>query len=1180
MQHIITLLSTVFLSLTLLAQTPRINELMAVNLATVQDEDGEFEDWLELYNPSSIAASLSGHWLSDDRDNLQMWQLPSILLSSNDHLLIFASGKNRRTAAAHWETIIDWGDTWRYRIGDSEPPADWQIAGFDDSSWLEGPTGIGYGDDDDATIIAPTLSFYMRYSFTIDDLEAIRAVLFHVDYDDAYVAYLNGIEFSRANIGTPGDGPPAFDDIPHMYTEPLIASGGEPLSITVDDFPALLSEGENVLAIQVHNFLLTSSDMTIIPFLTLGFDAPPANANGLSADLTGLIPAIHTNFSISSSGETIYLSNSAGEVVDSITAPPISTDISYGRQPDGSDQLAYFDMPTPGDINSSSGYSTLAAAPVFSQEAGFYSSTISLDLTSSQADASIYYTLDGSAPDEISNLYSAPLNIAATSIVRARAYLPQALPSPIETRTFFMNEPRNLTTISIVSTPGNFFDHDSGIYASGPNASSNFPFFGANFWEDWERPIHLELFETDGSLGFEMNAGTKIFGGWSRGFAQKSLSVFARGEYGTSEIDYRLFAGKGIDSFQAFILRNSGNDWNGTMYRDAMLQTLTKNMDIDRQAYRPAVVFLNGEYWGIQNIREKLNEHYLASNHDVEATAVDLLEFDAQVIQGSATHYNNMLDYITNNDLADPVHFDYVLSQMDLSNFLDYQIANIYFDNTDWPGNNIKYWRPRTESGKWRWIMFDTDFGFGLWTLDSYLHNTLWFATEANGPAWPNPPWSTLLLREMLNSEAFEVAFINRFADRMNVDFEDVRVISVIDSIENLLENDIQRHLVRWGGGNLPDWNNRVQRMRDFAELRPAKMREFIVDYFALGGEVDVTLDASSEGGSIKLNVIHHRQFPWTGIYFRDVPISLVAIPDPGYQFIRWEGDISSTSPGQTILLNGDLSVTAVFEETPNSGEVVINEINYNSSNNFNPEDWIELLNDTGALIDLSGWQFKDEDDTHVFTIPAGTEIAADQFLVLCRDSTLFSAAFPEVSNYLGNFTFGLDGGGELLRLYDAQENLIDSLSYDDEMPWPLEPDGNGPTLALTNATLDNALGGSWATSEGFGSPGTANRIRVGIDDESADTIIPGAFHLYQNMPNPFNPATTIRFDISRKTKVQLDVYTILGQRVASLIDDDVDAGSHSIIWQPGQHISSGIYIYRLQTGTGFVQSRKLIYMK
>ena len=1158
----------------LLSQSISLNEAMSVNLSTAQDEDGDFEDWVEIYNGSSTAIDLNGYGLSDRLQEPHLWEFPPLTLSPGDYMLVFASGKDRRQAARHWETIIDWGDSWRYRIGSSEPPSDWRERNFDDGAWLEGATGIGYGDDDDNTIISATLSFHIRYTFTIEDIDAVRAAIFHVDYDDAYVAYLNGVEFSRANIGQAGDPPPAYDDLPHFYTEPLIAGGGQPLTVAVPDFSELLQSGDNVLAIQVHNYLLTSSDMTMIPFLTLGFDTAPANARGLSPTLAGLVPELHTNFSVTSAGETLYLSDPAGTIADSLEIPALSADLSYGRQPDGAPTLAIFDTPTPGAENAANGYSGIAPPPDFSEPGGFYSNALALGLTATQQNAEIRYTLDGSIPDSSAPLYDAPIDINSTTVIRARTFLGTALPSNISTATFLVGEDIDITTVSLVTEPDNFWDQDSGIYATGLNAGPNFPFFGANFWEDWERPIHMEIFEADGSPALAMDAGVKIFGGWSRGHAQKSLSIFARGEYGSNEIPYRIFAGKDIDSFQSIVLRNSGNDWTSTMFRDALLQDLVREIDIDGQAYRPAIVFINGEFWGIQNFREKLNEHYIAGNYNIDPQQIDMLEFNGQVIHGSSTHYDDLLAYITANDLADSVHFQHVTQQLDLNNFLDYQVSQIYFDNTDWPGNNIKFWRPQTEDGKWRWMMFDTDFGFGLWGISFYANNTLAFALDPNGPAWPNPPWSTFLLRQLMKNEDFQIGFINRFADRINVQFHRDQVTAAVDSIQALLDNDIERHLNRWGTGTKADWNSRVQNLRTFGTLRPARVRNHIIDYFGLAGQVTIDLDVAGEGGFIKLNSIHHRSFPWAGIYFQDVPISLHAIPEPGYRFVRWEGDLNNTVPSQSVVPSGSLALTAVFERTPHSGQVVINEINYNSAPNFDPEDWIELFNDTGAPLNLANWQFKDQDDTHLFAIPNGTEVPLDGFLVLVRDSSLFTAAFPDVTNFIGNLDFGLDGAGELLRLYDSNGSLVDSLTYGDSAPWPAAPDGNGPTLALRDPASDNSLAENWHVSCGYGSPGAPNDIRVSINEQESEAA-PKAFHLYQNMPNPFNPATVFRFELAQAGKVQLTVYSILGQEVEVIVNRSMDAGHHTITWAPGGTVSSGIYIYRLQTDSGFSDSRK-----
>ena len=217
------------------------------------------------------------------------------------------------------------------------------------------------------------------------------------------------------------------------------------------------------------------------------------------------------------------------------------------------------------------------------------------------------------------------------------------------------------------------------------------------------------------------------------------------------------------------MLRNSGNDWysgenwsSNSMLRDGMATGLMDDTGVDHQAYKPAVVYLNGEYWGIHNIREKVNEEFLASNNPgVDPDEIDELEANAGIIEGDNQDYINMINFIQNNSLDDPNNYLTVEQQVDINNFIDYYIAQIFYAYTDWPGNYIKFWRPQITGSKWKWILYDTDFGFGL--VDWYGHNTLQFALEAKGPGWPNPPWSTFLFRNLMENQEFQIQFINHF---------------------------------------------------------------------------------------------------------------------------------------------------------------------------------------------------------------------------------------------------------------------------------------------------------------------------------------------------------------------------------------------------------------------------------
>lgn len=372
-----------------------------------------------------------------------------------------------------------------------------------------------------------------------------------------------------------------------------------------------------------------------------------------------------------------------------------------------------------------------------------------MELSAVSPTDSIFYTIDGSEPTQNDQLYSSPINLWKTTSIRARIIRSGHLPGAITTQTYLINESHNLPIVSVNTDPVNLWDQEYGIYVMGNNAENEFPHFGANFWEDWERPAHIEMYETDGSLAFQLDAGIKIFGAWSRGHPQKSISIHARKSYGADGINYKIFKEKDISKFETIILRNSGNDFNNTMLRDAYCNRIVSTLELDQQAYRPAIVYLNGEYWGIQNIREKVNEEFIAANHGIQEDQIDILEGNGEAVKGNAEHYEALLEYLYTHSLSIDENYDYIKTQIDIDNFIKYQLSEIFIDNRDWPGNNVKFWRERSPIGKWRWIMYDSDFGFDTWGNENKSFNTLNFALEPNGPGWPNPLWSTFILRKL-----------------------------------------------------------------------------------------------------------------------------------------------------------------------------------------------------------------------------------------------------------------------------------------------------------------------------------------------------------------------------------------------------------------------------------------------
>ncbi len=202
----------ILLATSIYSQSIRLNEIMASNTSTIVDDDGEYSDWIEIYNSGNSAINLNGMYLSDDPLDLMKWQFGDLLIDPNNYILVFASDKDRTGEPFYWNNVIDWGDEWKYIVPNSELPVNWNSIDFNDNNWQTGPSGIGYGDDDDETIIPSTISLFARKIFNVNDKENIINAILHIDFDDAFVAYLNGVEIARENIGTVGI-QPSFDQL-------------------------------------------------------------------------------------------------------------------------------------------------------------------------------------------------------------------------------------------------------------------------------------------------------------------------------------------------------------------------------------------------------------------------------------------------------------------------------------------------------------------------------------------------------------------------------------------------------------------------------------------------------------------------------------------------------------------------------------------------------------------------------------------------------------------------------------------------------------------------------------------------------------------------------------------------------------------------------------------------------
>ncbi len=630
---------------------------------------------------------------------------------------------------------------------------------------------------------------------------------------------------------------------------------------------------------------------------------------------------LHTDFKLDKAGEQLGLHTPDGVPVDTLNFGAQQDDMSYGRLGDDANQWSFFSPPSPGSVNDPRHRVKVSPQPLVSIPGGFYQGAQVLSFQNSDQ-IDIYYSLDGTPPDDSAIPYRMPITLNATSAVRAIGYAPGSAPSEVVTHTYFIDEPIRLPFISIVTDPNNFFSDERGIYVTGTRGRSGYCDNAVrNLKQDWERPANVELYEMDGRLGFNQQAGVQIFGGCSRHrFPQKSLALFARKEYGKGAFEHQLFPDKDIGRFESFVLRSSADDQVFTLFRDALSQTvLVEYMDVDVQAYRPAVLFLNGQYWGIHNIREKVNEHYVAGNFGVDPDEVNLLEGSGSAVAGTNAGYTAMVNYANTNNMAVPAQYEVVRSQIDIDQYIDYMIGHIYLAERDWPGNNIKFWRANSgPRARWRWVNYDMDQCFTPgWVNENMIVKT----TTTSGPGWPNPEWSTRLFRNLLKNEGFRNEFVQRFAYHMNTTFDPKRLVGFIDQFQERLAPEIPRHITKWGGQKDPDaletwmsptfnsvarWEQNINQLRYFAIQRPAATTRHFLDYFGLSGTSRISLNLHVSNSAVLQ--VNGKRLPdgFQGTYFNDIPIIVRATPKLGYTFSHWEAQ-SIVIPTEDIVTAGSV---------------------------------------------------------------------------------------------------------------------------------------------------------------------------------------------------------------------------------------------------------------------------------
>lgn len=526
-------------------------------------------------------------------------------------------------------------------------------------------------------------------------------------------------------------------------------------------------------------------------------------------------------FGISLSGEKLYLTDGNGAVRDVFETGMLSDAASSGRLEDNPEAgRVFFTSSTKGKKNSASWYTGRAPEPAFS-ETGLYQTT-AFELTISAPEgASIYYTTDGSEPTISSKqLYKNPLHIAKNTVVRAMTAMDGRLPSESVMCTYLFEEEHDIPVVSIALSPSD----KKAVWSAKSKQSKT----------KVEREGYLSYYEADGRLGVEFPAGFKPKGAGTLGRAQASLSIHLRGVYGQSSVTYPFFEEYGWETFSSLVVRNSGQDYLKARMRDSVAARLCFGLNIDVSATHPCAVYVNGEYYGLYDFNEDQNADYLKTHYGVDPDTVEIIRFNQLTVKGSNANWKKIIDYARSKDFKSTSVYEEFIKKVDPDYFIDYLVCSMYLCNSDMA--NQKYWHTTDNTIRWRAIFYDFDYGMGFSRSAKKSIMSNFFSKDGTSTA--TSTIYTYIACALVKNPEWKQKFIERYVELIYTTFAPDRVDAVIDKLASEMENEMPRHIARWGSKNAPAsmsaWRQEVESMRSWFHERPQYELKNVQDYFRL----------------------------------------------------------------------------------------------------------------------------------------------------------------------------------------------------------------------------------------------------------------------------------------------------------------------------------------------------------
>ena len=771
-----------------------ISEVMADNATFFEDETGACPDYVEIHNISGAPVNLSGWSLSDKSDKLTRWQFPAVTLPADGYLAVHCSGEDRHDDHGHLHT-------------------NFRISNKGDTLFLTAPGG-------------QTVSYIKTPAMEPDQCYSLQETGWTRQFSPSpnYPNTPEGADAAAREIQT-------RNDAGVRVTEILASSSKS------NDWIELYNGTSQ--AVDLSGWGLSDnagrprkwqfpSGTTIQPGAYLG-----VFANGLDTTAEG---RIQTNYCLSSDGGySIVLSRPGGEIVDRVFVPMQYEDISYGRV-EGEAGLRYFTTVTPGAANDSPAYYGRASRPIYSVEGGMYRTgdvlTVELSVPSN---CRAYYTLDCTDPTESSTPYTGPITVSETTILRTRVYGEGYLESFMDSQSYLYdvnNGNGTVFVVSLVSDPYNLTSDEAGIMVKGPNAEPHYPYGsmnkGANFWMDWEREAHVEVFNPDGSTMISQECGIKLHGQFSRAERQKAFKVIARSKYGGNRFEAPIFSHRPYTEYQSFLLRSSSEDGDKTRFRDALLQRLAEGGCVDYQETEIGVLYIDGKYWGHYNLRERICKSNICQFEGWEGYEddIDLIKANTNVMQGSNETMVQLLDYVKTHDMNTDEAYQVLDNAIDIENYIEYMAVEMYTGNTD--TLNVKRYRNPKTDGKWRWVLFDLDWSFSVDTNSPKR----WLTPGGMGN---NLRTDNTLFIACMKNHTFVDRFLTFLGEKMATTYSADHIKEMVDEFYSAIEPLMPDHYARWDFTESKH-KSAIREFVRYAEKRPYRMLQFIKynDYLPL----------------------------------------------------------------------------------------------------------------------------------------------------------------------------------------------------------------------------------------------------------------------------------------------------------------------------------------------------------